>query len=150
MNINKRRTLMFMQLVIVQHHIQIFLKELVVNFSVSDAMRGAYVAAKISQVRLFHLMERRRQMQSKFFGLNLFSTGITVTQAERYNIPCEYVDYETWQRPKFMLKNDRVKLRLVYHKQTHRLLGAQIATESDQAGTLHMLFISDPKRSYDR
>ena len=44
-----------------------------------------------------------------------------------------------------MLKNDRVKLRLVYHKQTHRLLGAQIATESDQAGTLHMLSLAIQK-----
>lgn len=121
------------------------LKELVVNFSVSDAMRGAYVAAKNIAGETISSNGTQTSNAVQVFGLNLFSTGITVTQAERYNIPCEYVDYETWQRPKFMLKNDRVKLRLVYHKQTHRLLGAQIATESDQAGTLHMLSLAIQK-----
>lgn len=121
------------------------LKELVVNFSVSDALRGAYVAAKNIAGENISSSGTQASNAVRVYGLNLFSTGVTVNEASCYSIPHEYVDYETWQRPKFMLENSKIKLRLVYHKEDRRLLGAQIASQSDQAGTLHMLSLAIQK-----
>lgn len=121
------------------------LKELVVNFSVSDAMRGAYIAAK--NIAGEPVVSNGTQLANavRVYDTNFFSAGITVAQAERYGVPCSYVDYEEWQRPEFMLENNKIKLRLVYHQDNHRIIGAQIVSKSDQSGILHMLSLAIQK-----
>lgn len=121
------------------------LHELVVNFSVSDAMRGAYVAAQNMIGEPTSSGGTQRTNAITVCGLNLFSTGVTVNEAELYGIDYQYVDYEDWQKPTFMPHNHQVKLRLVYHAQNRRLIGAQICSEVDQAGVLYLLSLAIQK-----
>ncbi|MGL5465461.1 MAG: FAD-dependent oxidoreductase, partial [Leuconostoc lactis] len=121
------------------------LHELVVNFSVSDAMRGAYVAAQNIIGEPISSSGTQRTNAVTVYGLNLFSTGVTVNEAELYGIDYQYVDYEDWQKPTFMPENHRVRLRLVYHAQNRRLIGAQVCSEADQAGVLYLLSLAIQK-----
>lgn len=121
------------------------LHELVVNFSVSDAMRGAYVAAQNIIGEPISSSDTQRTNAVTVYGLNLFSTGVTVNEAELYGIDYQYVDYEDWQKPTFMPENHRVRLRLVYHAQNRRLIGAQVCSEADQAGVLYLLSLAIQK-----
>ncbi len=41
-----------------------------------------------------------------------------------------------------MPENHRVRLRLVYHAQNRRLIGAQVCSEADQAGVLYLLYLA--------
>ena len=121
------------------------LHELVVNFSVSDAMRGAYVAAQNIIGEPISSSGTQRTNAVTVYGLNLFSTGVTVNEAELYGIDYQYVDYEDWEKPTFMPENHRVRLRLVYHAQNRRLIGAQVCSEADQAGVLYLLSLAIQK-----
>ena len=44
-----------------------------------------------------------------------------------------------------MPENHRVRLRLVYHAQNRRLIGAQVCSEADQAGVLYLLSLAIQK-----
>lgn len=121
------------------------LHELVVNFSISDAMRGAYVAAKNIAGEQVTSSGTQKTNAVSVLGLNLFSTGVTVNEAKLYDLDYAYVDYEDWQKPPFMPQNSKVLLRLVYHSKNRRLIGAQICSEADQAGVLYMLSLAIQK-----
>lgn len=121
------------------------LHELVVNFSISDAMRGAYVAAKNIAGEQISSSGTQRTNAVSILGLNLFATGITSTEAKLHDLDYQYVDYEDWQKPPFMPQNDKIRLRLVYLTKSRRLIGAQICSEADQAGVLYMLSLAIQK-----
>lgn len=121
------------------------LNELVVNFSVADAIRGAYIAAQ--DIIGNEIVSTGMQVSNavSVYGLNLFSTGITADGAERYGIEYKYVDYEDWLRPTFMEKNAKIKIRIVYDAKTRRIIGSQICSETDQSGVLYTLSLAIQK-----
>lgn len=66
------------------------------------------------------------------YGLNMLSTGITLAKAEKLGIPAEVTDFEDWQKPAFIENgNYKVSLRIVYHKETRVILGAQMSSDHD-------------------
>jgi len=66
------------------------------------------------------------------YGFNMLSTGITMSKAEKLGIPADYTDFEDWQKPLFIESgNYKVKLRIVYHKESRVIIGAQISSEQD-------------------
>lgn len=66
------------------------------------------------------------------FGFNMLSTGITLAKAEKLGIPAEATDFEDWQKPLFIERdNYKVSLRIIYHKETRIILGAQMCSDHD-------------------
>lgn len=77
------------------------------------------------------------------FGYNMVSTGVSVEAAARFGLDVDYTDYEDTQKPVFMKKNDTVKIRIVFDKQTRRLVGAQMgSTTSDISMAIHMFSLA--------
>ncbi len=66
------------------------------------------------------------------FGNKLTSTGISEESAKKlgFNVASSYI--EDNDRPEFMDSYDLTKIKLVYDKETLRLLGAQIGSYGDQ------------------
>jgi NADPH-dependent 2,4-dienoyl-CoA reductase/sulfur reductase-like enzyme len=55
----------------------------------------------------------------------------------------KFTDFEDTQKPGFMKKNDKVKIRIVYEATTRRIVGAQIAsTTSEISMAIHMFSLA--------
>ena len=73
------------------------------------------------------------------WGLNKVSTGISLAKAEKLGIEALTTDFEDWQRAEFMENgNYKVKLRIVYDKNTRVILGAQISSDYDISMVIHL------------
>lgn len=77
------------------------------------------------------------------YGLNMVSTGLTMKMAQRHKIEAKCTDYHDLQKPGFIKKsNSDVKIRIVYEKQTRRILGAQMASKDDISMAVHMFSLA--------
>lgn len=66
----------------------------------------------------------------KFFNLTLGRTGLSEKEAEMLNIPCGSVTITASDIAGYYPDDKKMKLKLVYHKETHKVLGGQIIGEN--------------------
>lgn len=79
----------------------------------------------------------------QIYDLKMVSTGITVNKAKKLGIEVEYTDFEDLQKPAFIEEvNPKVKLRIVFNKNTRVILGAQMASEYDMSMGIHMFSLA--------
>lgn len=76
------------------------------------------------------------------FGYNMVSTGLSVKAAEKAGMAVEYTDFEDLQRPGFMEENANVKIRIVFEKDSRRVVGAQLASTEDISMGIHMFSLA--------
>lgn len=83
------------------------------------------------------------------FGFHMTSTGFSVKAAQKAGLEVAYSDFEDKQKAWFLHEdNDTVKIRIVYEKESRRVVGAQLASYSEIiAGNINMfsLAIQDQK-----
>lgn len=78
----------------------------------------------------------------RIWGMNMVSTGLTLERAQNHGIDALCTDYEDFQRPRFMSDNEKVTLRIVYEKNTRRIIGAQMASKYDMSMGIHMFSLA--------
>lgn len=66
----------------------------------------------------------------KFFDLTLGRTGLSEKEAKIMNIPCGSVTITASDIAGYYPDDKKMKLKLVYHKETHKVLGGQIIGEN--------------------
>lgn len=76
------------------------------------------------------------------FGLNLISTGLTKRKAEELGMDVLVSDYSDLQRAGFMNKNYNVDLRIVFERDSRRIIGAQVASTEDVSMVIHMFSLA--------
>lgn len=76
------------------------------------------------------------------WGYNMVSTGLTLEKAQKLGMDALASDYEDYQRPQFMDANYKVKVRIVYDKNTRVILGAQMASDYDISMGIHMFSLA--------
>ncbi len=76
------------------------------------------------------------------YGLTLASTGLTVRSAQEQGYDVNYTHVKEKLKPGFMKENDDVELIVVWDKKTRRILGAQMASETDITLALHMFSLA--------
>ncbi len=77
------------------------------------------------------------------FGLNMVSTGLTLTKALNRGYDAVAVDHKDLQKPGFMENNnEEVSIRIVYDKNTRVILGAQMASRYDISMAVHMFSLA--------
>lgn len=78
------------------------------------------------------------------FGLNMVSTGISVRAAKRFGVEVEYVDYEDTQIEESIRdhENGSVKLRIVWEKESRRIVGAQFVSKLNISSVIHMFSLA--------
>lgn len=80
------------------------------------------------------------------FGLHMVSTGLTVNKAKNAGIEVEFVDFKDKQKADFMeIDNPEVQIRIVYEKDSRRILGAQMASTYDMSMGIHMFSLAIQK-----
>lgn len=77
------------------------------------------------------------------YDLKMVSTGLTYNRAKSLGINAAYTDYEDYQKPEFIEHdNEKVKIRIVYNKDTRVILGAQLASKYDMSMGIHMFSLA--------
>lgn len=77
------------------------------------------------------------------FGYKMVSTGLNLKAAEKAGFTPLYTEYEDMQKPGFIKEdNNKVKLRIIYDRETRRVLGAQMASYQDISMGIHMFSLA--------
>ncbi|MFV0465263.1 MAG: H2O-forming NADH oxidase [Lachnospiraceae bacterium] len=77
------------------------------------------------------------------WGLNLVSTGLTLNKAIAAGYQAIATDFEDLQKPEFIEHgNNKVKIRIVYDKDSRIVLGAQLASDFDMSSVIHMFSLA--------
>ncbi len=121
------------------------LKDQMIDFSVADALRGSYAAAKSIVGEKIISGGTVMTNAVRVYGLNFFATGLTTERAHKYGLEVEYVDYEDWVLLPAMLNNNKAKVRLIYTKEDRYLVGAQVCSEADLSGNISTLTLAIQK-----
>jgi NADPH-dependent 2,4-dienoyl-CoA reductase/sulfur reductase-like enzyme len=86
------------------------------------------------------------------YGYKMVSTGLNIRAAEKAGFTPVYTQFEDLQKPAFIKEdNHRVKIRIVYDKNTRRILGAQMASFQDISMGIHLFSLAiEEKLTIDR
>jgi NADPH-dependent 2,4-dienoyl-CoA reductase/sulfur reductase-like enzyme len=77
------------------------------------------------------------------FGYKMLSTGLNTKAAEKAGYTPVSTQFEDLQKPAFIKEsNHTVKIRIVYDKNTRRILGAQLASYQDVSMGIHMFSLA--------
>lgn len=77
------------------------------------------------------------------WGLNMVSTGLTLEKAKDNGFNPVATGYEDLQKPEFIEHdNEKVKLKIVYDKDTRVILGAQMCSKEDISMAIHMFSLA--------
>lgn len=79
------------------------------------------------------------------YGLKMVCTGQTVETAAQHGIEAVATDFSDLQKPAFMNEagaNPEVKIRVVYRKDDHVVIGAQLISEYDMSAVIHMFSLA--------
>lgn len=77
------------------------------------------------------------------WGLNMVSTGLTLEKAKANGFDAITTEFEDLQKPAFIEhNNEKVKLRIVYDKNTRIILGVQMASREDISMGIHMFSLA--------
>ncbi|MDR0377856.1 MAG: FAD-dependent oxidoreductase [Spirochaetaceae bacterium] len=77
------------------------------------------------------------------YGYKMVSTGLNLKAAEKAGFTPLYTQFEDAQKPAFIKEdNHPVKIRIVYDKDTRRILGAQMASYQDISMGIHLFSLA--------
>ena len=77
------------------------------------------------------------------YGYKMVSTGLNLKAAEKAGFSPLYTQWEDTQKPAFITEdNHKVKIRIVYDKNTRRILGAQMASYNDISMGIHLFSLA--------
>ena len=110
----------------------------------SNAVRSGYIAGSNLAGKDIESPGVQGSNGISIFGLNLVSTGISVRAAKRFEVDVEYVDYEDTQIEESIKNhdNDTVSLRIVWEKDSRRIVGAQFVSRLNISSVIHVFSLA--------
>lgn len=77
------------------------------------------------------------------YGLNMVSTGITEENAKALGMEVLSTSFKDLQKPAFITyNNDNVMIKIVYEKESRRIVGAQMASTQDISMGIHLFSLA--------
>ncbi|QIK69022.1 FAD-dependent oxidoreductase [Erysipelothrix sp. HDW6C] len=76
------------------------------------------------------------------YGYNMVSTGLNMEAAKKAGFDAVYTEFEDLQKPGFMDENNNVKIRIIYERESRRIIGSQIASYTDISMAIHMFSLA--------
>jgi len=77
----------------------------------------------------------------KIYDLNIASTGLTVESARLEGLNVDSVTIEENHRPEFMPDFEKVRLKLVFEKESKRIVGAQLRSKIDLTQSINTMSV---------
>ncbi|MGL4647755.1 MAG: FAD-dependent oxidoreductase [Mycoplasmoidaceae bacterium] len=107
----------------------------------TNAVKGGIVAAShINGLNAIKLKSAVGTNALHLYDLNLTSTGLNEVRCKRLGIEYEVVDWTDNDRPEFMEAYNKVSIRLIYEKNSYRLLGSQIYSNAKKETHMEAIF----------
>ncbi len=78
----------------------------------------------------------------KIFGLTMCSTGLTEDEAKKAGFNVNSVTVHEYIKPEFMPNNEKVTLKVVWDKDSRRILGAQMKSKENITLALHFFSLA--------
>lgn len=82
----------------------------------------------------------------KIYDLNIASTGLTAAAAAGEELDVDSVTIEENHRPEFMPDFEKVRLTLVYEKESRRIVGAQLRSKIDLTQSINTISVAIQNR----
>lgn len=110
----------------------------------TNAVRSGIVAAHNLAGTLLESAGVQGSNGISIFGYHMTSTGLSVKSAKKLGLEVLYTDFEDKQKAWFLkTSNETVKIRIVYEKESRRIVGAQMASYSEIiAGNINMFSLA--------
>lgn len=105
----------------------------------TNAVRSGIIAAHNACGRELRSPGVQGSNGISIWGLHMLSTGISLDRARKLGYAAASTDYEDWQKAEFMEDgNSKVKIRIVYDRNTRIILGAQMCSDYDISMGIHL------------
>ena len=108
----------------------------------TNAVRMGFLVGK----NIFEPKMKYRGTQSTsglhLFGFNIGSTGVTDSSSKAFGLETKSVLFEDFYRPEFMPSNEKILMRLVYEKDTLRIVGGQVMSKYDVTQSANTLSLA--------
>jgi NADPH-dependent 2,4-dienoyl-CoA reductase/sulfur reductase-like enzyme len=109
----------------------------------TNAVRSGIIAAHNACGTALNSIGVQGSNGISIYGYNMVSTGLNLESAKKAGIEASYTEFEDLQKPAFMKsENHKVKVRIVYDKQSRRIVGAQMASYQDISMGLHVFSLA--------
>ena len=109
----------------------------------TNSVRSAIVAAHNAAGSFIESPGVQGSNGIAIYDLKMVSTGLTLKRAIGLGIDALATDFEDLQKPEFIEEgNEKVKIRIVYDKNTRRIIGAQMASKHDMSMGIHMFSLA--------
>ncbi|WP_353989535.1 FAD-dependent oxidoreductase [Pediococcus argentinicus] len=77
----------------------------------------------------------------QIFDYTLASSGLNLNQAQKAGLNADSVTYDGFYRPEYMPSTEKIKIVLVYDKDTRRVLGAQLFSKHEIAQSANTISV---------
>lgn len=108
----------------------------------TNAVRSGIIAAHNASGTCIETLGVQGSNGISIYGLHMVSTGLSYDNAKRLGMNVEVTSFEDLQKPGFIKENTEVTLRIVYDKETRRIVGAQMASRYDMSMGIHMFSLA--------
>ncbi|EHJ52306.1 H2O-forming NADH oxidase [Streptococcus macacae] len=109
----------------------------------SNALRSGIVAGHNAAGHEIESLGVQGSNGISIFGLNMVSTGLTKEKAKRFGYDPAVTEYTDFQKAIFIEHNNYpVTIKIVYDKESRRVLGAQMASREDMSMGIHMFSLA--------
>ncbi len=81
------------------------------------------------------------------YGLKMLSVGLTEKSSKLHDIEVLTTSFKDKQKPEFMENNNPdVEIKITYRKDNRQIVGAQLVSEYDMSGTIHLFSLAIYKK----
>lgn len=109
----------------------------------SNAVRTGIVAAHNAAGHELEGIGVQGSNGISIYGYNMVSTGLTLEKAKALGLNATATEFTDLQKPEFMeTDNNEVTLKIVYDKDSRRILGAQMASRENISMGIHMFSLA--------
>ncbi len=114
----------------------------------TNALRSGIVGAHNASGKELESLGVQGSSGIMLYDLRMVGTGLTVEKAKGYGIETEVASFKDMQKPAFMenTENAEVDIRIVYRKDNRQIVGAQMISEYDMSGAIHMFSLAIYKK----
>lgn len=107
----------------------------------TNAVRMGTLVAKNLLTPTVRYMGTQGTSGIKIYDLNIASTGLTVQSAELEGLKVDSVTIEENHRPEFMPDFEKVRLKLVFEKESKTIVGAQLRSKIDLTQSINTMSV---------
>lgn len=80
------------------------------------------------------------------FGWSLASTGMSEEACQRHEIDYEKILIEDYDRPEFMKEKYKITFKVVFDKESRKIIGAQVGSTANHTEIIHMMSLAIQKQ----